>query len=205
MTTSYDRIGWRAMLMTLALLFAVMGALFAKSENEQEQEVEEYTDGEAPNDAPVTIEATSLKARQDSVFAIIDENFKLVKPIIEGSCFDCHSANTDFPWYHKIPGIKQFLNGHVKEGREHLDFTDGFPFAGEHEPLEQLADIKHEITEGKMPLLSYRLIHWGAWLKQAEKDSIYEWVDSSTVALTRFYDSEQIAYKKPVSGESSEH
>lgn len=205
MTTGYDKTGWRAVLVVLALLFSVMGALLAKTAPTQQDE--EWHDGEQSNEAPVYIEATSVKARQDSVYASVDESFKLVKPIVEESCFDCHSTNTDYPWYHKIPGIKQFLNNHIEEGREHLDFTDGFPFAGKGDPLKQLGEIKEVIEEDEMPLLSYRLLHWGSRLSQAEKDSIYEWVDSSIVALTRFYDRENIPYTLPKTDieHSSEH
>lgn len=203
MTTYYDKIGWRAILMALAILFAVIGAIYAKSKDEPEEEIHE---GETGNEVPITIQADSKQQKQDSVFAAIDESFKLVKPIFEQNCFDCHSASTDYPWYHKVPGVKQLIDGDIKEGREHLDFTDGFPFAGKHTPLEQLADIKEETSEGKMPPLSYRLMHWGAWLSSAEKDSIAEWVDSSTVMLTRFYDSQNMPYKKgPVAEQATEH
>lgn len=194
MTSQYDKFGGRAILMALAILLAVIGAMVAKAQEEQQDSAH---DGEAPNEAPITIQTESKQLREDSVFAAIDENFKLVKPIFEQACFDCHSTLTKYPWYHKVPGIKQLLDGDVKEGREHMDFTDGFPFASKKTPLEQLNRIKREVDDGDMPPLLYRLMHWSAWLNRAEKDSVIEWSDSSSVLITRFYDSEQIPYMKP--------
>ena len=63
--------------------------------------------------------------------------------------------------------------------------------------------LREEVEEGKMPLLSYRLMHWSAWLSDAEKDSIYMWVDTSVAMIEHFYDSEKIPYKK-ASGENKE-
>jgi hypothetical protein len=74
--------------------------------------------------------------------------------------------------------------------------TDGFPFAGKDEPLEMLRGIRSEVEEGEMPLLSYRLMHWSAWLSAAEKDSIYMWVDTSVAMIEHFYNSEKIPFKK---------
>lgn len=193
MTSYYDRFGGRAILMALAILFSVIGALFAKAQEDRDS----TRDGEAPNEAPITIQTESKQLKEDSVYASIDENFKLVRPIFEQACFDCHSTQTRYPWYHKLPGIKQLLDSDVKEGRQRMDFTDGFPFTGHGTPLERLARIKREVSEGDMPPWDYRLIHWKAWLNRAEKDSVIDWTDSSSVMLMRFYDSEHITYQKP--------
>ncbi len=182
-----------AVLLALALLLAVVAGLWAKDGKEDDSPGEEW---ENPVETPIEIQSTTVQQRQDSLFANIDEQFKLVRPIFENACFNCHSANTDFPWYAKIPGIKQFINGHVEEGRENLDMTDGFPFKGKGEQLKLLEEIRSEVEEGKMPLLSYRLMHWSAWLSDAEKDSIYMWVDTSMTMLQHFYDAEKIPYKK---------
>jgi hypothetical protein len=179
----------RALVLVVIALLAVVAGLYAQDPHEHESEGEEW---EHSVETPIEIQSTTVQQKLDSVFANVDEQFKLVKPIFETACFDCHSTNTDFPWYAKIPGIKQYLNGHVKEGREHLDMTDGFPFKGEHQPLEALEKIKEELEEGEMPLLSYRLLHWSAWLSDAEKDSIYMWIDTSAVMIRNLYESEHL-------------
>jgi hypothetical protein len=193
MATSTSNRFPRALLIAVAMILAVVAGIWAKEEQESETEGEEWGNSV---ETPIEIQSTTIGQKKDSVFANVDEQFKLVKPIFENACFDCHSTGTDLPWYAKVPGIKQFINGHVEEGRKKLDMTDGFPFAGEDEPLEMLHGIREEVEESEMPLLSYRLMHWSAWLSAAEKDSIYVWVDTSVAMIEHFYDREKIPYKK---------
>lgn len=129
-----------------------------------------------------------LMIRQDSVFSIINDRYQEIKPIFQHSCFDCHSDNTDYPWYHKLPVIKGILDEHIAEGREYLDFSHDFPFSGKDSPLELLSEIKNEIEEDEMPLLSYRILHWGKLIEGARRDSVFQWIDSATSMLSEFYD-----------------
>jgi hypothetical protein len=75
------------------------------------------------------------------------------------------------------------IDDDIKEGRKHLDMTDGFPFGGHGGPANDLEAIREELEEGEMPLLSYRMMHWGAKPSAAEKDSIYSWIDRGLNSL----------------------
>ncbi|MCM2271098.1 MAG: hypothetical protein NDJ18_00865 [candidate division Zixibacteria bacterium] len=37
-------------------------------------------------------------------------------------------------------------------------------------------------------------MHWSAWLSDAEKDSIYMWVDMSVIMLEHFFKAENFPY-----------
>ncbi|MEW6049704.1 MAG: heme-binding domain-containing protein [Candidatus Zixiibacteriota bacterium] len=139
---------------------------------------------------------SGVAARQDSLFAVINTEYNGLKPIFEKSCFDCHSKFTKFPWYHKIPGIKQLIDSDIKEGRKHLDLSDGFPFASHASLPETLEDMKEQVSKGEMPLLSYRLIHWGTGLSGARRDSVTSWLDSAKIRVIRFYDEANIPYEQ---------
>lgn len=119
----------------------------------------------------------------DSVYALINARYQAVRPIFVTGCFDCHSANPDFPWYHSLPIIKGMIDDHIKEGREHLDLTNDFPFAGKEGPAALLHEIRHEIDEKDMPLLSYRLMHWDALIEGDRRDSVFAWIDGALVML----------------------
>ena len=43
---------------------------------------------------------------------------------IKVSCYDCHSNNTQYPWYNKTQPIAWILEGHINEGKEELNFSD---------------------------------------------------------------------------------
>ncbi len=50
-----------------------------------------------------------------------------VQAIFERSCYDCHSNNTNYLWYHEIAPMSWVVAYHIKDGKEHLNFDE---FAG---------------------------------------------------------------------------
>lgn len=130
--------------------------------------------------------ADSTQISQDSLFAIINKGFEKVRPMLVYSCFDCHSASTKEPWYFNIPGVHSFVSSHVKEGREHLDFTDGFPFKTKESQLGILHEIKEEVKDGEMPIFSYRIMHWGRLIEGEKQDSLFQWIDQTIQQLKEF-------------------
>ncbi len=133
--------------------------------------------------ATVTTDSAAAAAALDSVYGLINTSFAAIKPTVAAACFDCHSDKTDYPWYHSLPLIGGWMEGHVNEGRGELDMTSGFPFQTHMPPANSLLKIKHEIEEGEMPIWSYRLMHSSARLSDEQKDSIYTWVDESLKLL----------------------
>src|SRR5688572_11766804 len=46
-----------------------------------------------------------------------------VQQILTRSCNDCHSNNTQYPWYAKVTPFNWFLAGHIEDGRHELNFS----------------------------------------------------------------------------------
>jgi hypothetical protein len=108
---------------------------------------------------------------------VINEMYQReVQPIFEKKCFDCHSSRTKFPWYYKVPGIKQMIDEDIDEAKAHLDFEPGFPFKSHGTPEEDLKAIAQEVEENEMPPLSYKLMHRGSHLTPSEKEKVQAWV-----------------------------
>lgn len=181
-----DRFRPLAFAMPLLALLVGAGILMAGDDEKSNP-----TPAAAPSLAP------DVAARQESLFVSINAGYDTLKPIFEKSCFDCHSTLGKYPWYHKVPGIRQLIDSDIKAGREHLELSNGFPFGGKGSLPEFLGDMKSEIAEGAMPLFLYRMMHWGTGLSGARRDSVISWLDSAQVAVMRFYDQEQIPYQKP--------
>ena len=118
----------------------------------------------------------------------------MVEDMLRNSCYDCHSAETNYPWYYNIPGIKGFMQGHIDEALEHLDMTYGFPFGGHASQLAQLKQIREEVEEGEMPIFSYRLLHWGKLIEGEKQKTLFAWIDSGIEAITNVYN----AYGMPL-------
>jgi hypothetical protein len=180
----------------LSLIWPILGAslLSFAALLAQEQKDPQGSDA-VPSTAEELVTRTTAE-RQDSLFALIDDNFKMVKPIFEKSCYDCHSSATKYPWYHSIPLIKGMIDDDVKKGRKNVDFTSGFPFEGKAPTLQILHNIRDEISEGSMPLWQYRLIHWGTKIEGARRDSVFAWLDSSIAMIESFYGAEKIPFQK---------
>ena len=104
---------------------------------------------------------------------------KNVKPIFEKKCFDCHGTIIDFPWYYKVPGIKQLMDLDIKEAKEHLNMTNDFPFGGHGTPASDLESIKKSIENGTMPIFMYRLTHPDSKLTKPEQEVVFQWIDEA--------------------------
>lgn len=81
------------------------------------------------------------------------------------ACFDCHSNETEWPWYSNIAPMSWRLQQHVDAGRATLNFSEWG--TGEQEA----GDIVEVTREGEMPPWDYLLTHPGARLSVAAQDA----------------------------------
>jgi Haem-binding domain len=79
------------------------------------------------------------------------------------ACFDCHSNQTDWPWYTNIAPVSLLTQRHVDEGRAKLNFSTW----GTGRQVTQ--SIGRQINSGEMPPWDYLLLHQAARLGDAEK------------------------------------
>lgn len=82
------------------------------------------------------------------------------------ACFDCHSNESKWPWYSNVAPISFFVQKHVDEGRDELNFSE---WDREQKHAKKAA---REIRKGSMPLDSYLLLHSHAKLSTAEKEEL---------------------------------
>src|SRR6478609_4401076 len=45
----------------------------------------------------------------------------IVAPLFQRACADCHSGDTEYPWYAMVPGIKQMIRQDIDEARKHIE------------------------------------------------------------------------------------
>jgi len=100
---------------------------------------------------------------------------KQIQSILKTSCYDCHSNNTNYPWYSKIQPGSWFMEGHINEGKKELNFSK----FGEYSDRRKKAKFKSlisQIKDDKMPVFSYTLIHQDAKLSEKEKQLLIDWL-----------------------------
>lgn len=137
---------------------------------------------EAPQSV-VPTQSTDTATDWRIVYSEIQAGFVKLQPIFRKGCFNCHSKETHYPWYHALPGIKQLIDKDIRAARKQLDMSLGFPFDAKRRPADDLARIKEELEEHEMPPWNYRLLHWSANPTDAERDSVITWIDASLKLL----------------------
>jgi hypothetical protein len=84
------------------------------------------------------------------------------------ACFDCHSNETEWLWYHRIAPISWGVQADVMEGRDALNFSEW------DRPQEEAAEAAETVVEGEMPPWQYVLAHPDARLSQAEREELIQ-------------------------------
>ena len=105
---------------------------------------------------------------------------KEVENILRTSCYDCHSNNTAYPWYNNVAPFSYWIADHVKEGKEHLNFSkwDTYSIDKKDRLLEEIEEV---VVNGEMPLNVYTYLHDDAELSESEVDDIVEWAKQSRI------------------------
>ena len=97
-----------------------------------------------------------------------------VNRILERSCYDCHSKQTNYPWYGNVQPIALLLENHISEGKKKLNF-DEFQDYGKRRMRTKYTEIVKQIEQDKMPLTSYLWLHPEARLSEAEKKLLIQY------------------------------
>ena len=107
---------------------------------------------------------------------------KNIETALRTSCYDCHSDNTNYPWYSYIQPVRSFLEGHIKDGKKELNFNE-FGNYSSRKQRSKLDAISKQIKTDKMPLSSYTLIHGNAILTSTQKEDILNWISKTQDSL----------------------
>lgn len=105
-----------------------------------------------------------------------------VQVVLKTACYDCHSNNTNYPWYVNIQPVGWMMARHIKQGKEELNFNEFGSYSSRRQ-ASKLRSIENSVKDGDMPLSSYTLIHKNAILSQAEKALVMDWARKTRDSL----------------------
>lgn len=126
-----------------------------------------------------------------NVYAVPDD----VKVILAKACNDCHTNNTNYPWYTNIQPVDWWMNHHVNDGKKHLNF-DEYTNRNLRYQYHKMEEIAEMLNEGEMPLDSYTWVHKDAKLTEAEKSKLISWADTIRDSLEAKYPIDSLIRKK---------
>ncbi|MWW25998.1 heme-binding domain-containing protein [Algibacter lectus] len=108
-------------------------------------------------------------------FILVNKVPNSIKKKLQVSCYDCHSNNTNYPWYNKVQPVAWFLEDHINEGKAELNFSEWDSLSNRRK-ASKLRSIIKQIESDKMPLESYTVIHKDAEFSEQEKTTIIQWI-----------------------------
>lgn len=88
------------------------------------------------------------------------------------ACFDCHSNETDWPWYSYVAPVSWIVEDDVKRGREILNFSEWERIVRSGHTLEPFAVVV--LGDRSMPPPNYLAMHPEARLSETERDELVE-------------------------------
>jgi len=112
---------------------------------------------------------------------------KTPQPIIamfERACQDCHSANTEWPWYSRIPPISGKIHEDVAQGRKFMDLSKWDTYTNAERSGFLLAIMAATQTH-MLPPRKYVWMHPKAKLSEAELRSIKSWALAERAAIPK--------------------
>jgi hypothetical protein len=126
-------------------------------------------------------------ARDPSARIAVDARLEAPSPIVaifNKSCVDCHSEQTRWPWYARVPPVSWLVNHDVSHARRAMNLSrlvsgPGGPTGA----VGALSAICKMIQEQHMPPLRYRLMHPGSGLSGGDKAALCGWAASESSRL----------------------
>lgn len=142
-------------------------------------------------DKNIDTSGTALANDISSIYTVPSD----VHSILQTSCYDCHSNNTDYPWYDNIQPVSWWLNNHIEEGKKELNFNE-FASYRINRQYKKLEEVIKQVKEDEMPLSSYTLIHTDAKLSPEKKLAISNWAQAIRDSIKAKYPADSLIRKK---------
>ena len=107
-----------------------------------------------------------------------------IASMLKNACYDCHSGQTVYPWYSKISPVSWYLQKHIHDGKEEMNYSD-FGSLDKVEKIGALSKACDVVDAGTMPLQSYGLIHKDARFTQEQKEAFCGWTEEEALKMMR--------------------
>lgn len=120
-----------------------------------------------------------------------------VNKLLINACNNCHTNSSEYPWYASIEPIGYYLNGHIQDGKNDLNFDEftNRPLAWQNHKLEEIIEM---VEEKEMPLKSYTNfgLHPEANLSDADRQVIIDWAEDQMTYLKATYPADSLVMKR---------
>ena len=94
--------------------------------------------------------------------------------LIRRACQNCHSQNTEWPWYSHVAPVSWLLARDVQQARSHMNLSQWQDYSTD-DRLRLLSAVGSAVRNRAMPPPRYLLLHPEARLGDDERQQIYRW------------------------------
>ena len=129
----------------------------------------------------IRIDTVNPEVLPESDYLVMTKVNPEIASILKTSCYDCHSHETNYPWYAQIAPVSWFLKQHINEGREHLNFSKWADYPATKQ-MSKRQECIEELEGDEMPLKSYTIIHSDAKLTDVSRQALIDWFSQPVVA-----------------------
>jgi hypothetical protein len=113
-----------------------------------------------------------------------------VAGLLRAACYDCHSYETQWPWYGRVAPVSWWLMNHIQDGRKRLNFSE-WPHDNPKRARTRCQKIREEVESGGMPLRSYTWIHASSRLTGREREELANWADQEAKRLAALMEADE--------------
>ena len=108
-----------------------------------------------------------------------------VAETLRKACYNCHSNETSWPWYSRLPVAGAQISHDVENGRHAMNFSEwgARRTARPNVGAAMLEAACTAIEAGEMPKFPYPLVHPEARLSNDEKQRFCEWTNQESRRL----------------------
>lgn len=110
-----------------------------------------------------------------------------IDAILQKGCVNCHTNQTQWPWYARFAPISWLANQDVARGREVFNMSEWGTRYGAKPAIGATMLISgcSSMKSGRMPLPQYRLMHADAKLSAPELERYCDWAKAEARGLVR--------------------
>lgn len=105
-----------------------------------------------------------------------------VAAALVAACYDCHSDQTQWPWYSHVAPVSWLVVSDVNDGRHNLNLSE-WPANDAKRAVRRLEDMGDNIDAGNMPPKKYTAIHANARLTESQRKVMTDWLDTEADKL----------------------
>jgi Haem-binding domain len=112
--------------------------------------------------------------------------------IVQRACQNCHSENTEWPWYSHVAPVSWLVARDVQQARSHMNLSQWQDYSTD-DRLRLLSAIGSAARKHVMPPQRYLLLHPEARLSDMERQQLYRWTRTERSRLRTPYSTSQQA------------